>query len=291
MNLVEMRKLSWMIGIPSTGRGDLVSNNKGPLRFLPFDKYKNRVNIFIKESENDSYKTEYTKVLCQPKESSDSIAKQQIIEYAVHEGMEYVFLVDDDIVLSHRRTDDLTKFKSNLDVPGKTEELIETCLRICGPEFPIVHPRFRFHANTAKYRYEFNCPGVCFVCLHIPTLIENHFDYLGNGPLMGDRFLHHSLLEKGMRSVALGQFTVDDGGPLRKGGCSEYRTTKLQSECAIRLAKRFPDTIRLKVKHTKGWKETRYDCVQFFKKYLKKGDPVYMPKAEMEANWSKKYGD
>lgn len=245
--------------------------------------------LFVRHCEYDSYiahgaSPEHTYGV------SDNISiaekRQWMLAFAQVHGMEYIFMADDDLLLDHRRDDVYSKFKANYENPVKNDELLEVCLRICGPKYPMVHPRIRFHADTAKYRYEKNCAAIRFTCLHVPTLAKHGIRYDGlGGDVMEDRYVHHSLLSLGYRTIALGRFCAGDYGSNRAGGCSETRTAANHSKSAQLLHDQFPDTVKLKAKNNGNWDAPRLDCIQYLKKYLDKGEAKFVPKSEIEEGW------
>lgn len=279
-------KKKWMIGVASRGRSSFLTlPMKGVWRYFFPDH--NHLVLFVRDCEVKDYiKGPFLPNIYSVSNNVMIADKRQIIlEYAQLMGYEYLFMADDDLLLDHRRDDDYSKFKANYEVPEKNSELIETCLRICGPKYPIVHPRIRFHADTAKYRYEKNSPAIRFVCYHVPTLTKEGIKCNGLGhPVMEDRYVQNMLLSKGYVTIALGQFCVGDYGTGRKGGCSETRTPANHNSSARALVRQFPN-VKLKVKSNGLWDEPRYDCIQYLKKYLDPGELPYVPKEEMEEGW------
>jgi len=285
-NIASTEK-SWMIGVASRGRSDFLNlPRKGTWRY--FSPNHNHLRLFLRESEVEFYVSasiDPIRIISVPDDTMIADKRQRILKYANDKGFEYLFMADDDLLLDHRRQDDKTKFRANYEVPGKTEEMIETCLRICGPKYPIVHPRIRFHADTAKYRYEKNSPAIRFTCLHVPTFFKEGIQANGLGErFMFDRYLQNSILSRGYVTIALGQFCVGDYGTGKKGGCEEIRDPATHSASAKAMVRLFPN-VRLKAKNNGSWAETRYDCIQYLKRYISKGELNYVPKEEMEKDW------
>ena len=286
MKLIASTKKKWMIGVASRGRPNFLSLPfKGTWRY--FNPEHEHLVLFVRQCEKADYMNgpSNPNIYIVSNETMIADKRQMILDYAQRSGYEYLFMADDDLLLDHRRDDDYSKFKANYEVPEKNNDLIETCLRICGPKYPIVNPRIRFHADTAKYRYEKNSPAIRFVCYHVPTLTKEGIRCNGLGErFMFDRYIQNTMLSKGYRTIALGQFCVGDYGTGKKGGCEEIRNPKTHSDSAKAMVKLFPN-VKLKVKTNGLWDEPRYDCIQYLKKYLDPGELPYVPKEEMEEGW------
>ena len=278
---------SFRIGVPSFRREYLLIENKGIWRYIrpdmPYVRIytgSDEVNSYI-DAGADPYGITET-----PPGSSLAFKRQVMLEEANMDGIEYLFGAEDDIILDYRRSDIKTKFYPVHTKEGKFLELIETSIKICGPKYPMVHPRLRFHADSAKYRYEKNSPAIRFVCFHVPTLMKHGITFNGLGRrYMSDRYIQHSVNSLGLVSIAFGNFVVGDRGTGTKGGCKELRTAEEHSESAREMKRRFPDNIKLKFKNNGNWNEPRVDCIQYLKKYLDKGELQYVPKEIMEEGW------
>ena len=295
MKHIACTEKSWAICVPSRGRADFFRDCTGVVPYLPWkDKDQDIKNpgpyVFVRGSELENYRYFVNEdfLVAVPDHFNIAQKRQFMLEWASSCNLEYIFQIDDDVRLDYRRTDDRTKFLTCAWNAEKLWDLFETCLRICGEKFPMVHPRTRMFANEAKFRYEKNTSAIRCVCLHVPTVYA-HGSYTGlyekyGAIYMSDRYMQHTLMSKGFVTIALGQFCSGDNGTNVKGGCSLDRTVELQSASAIALAKEFPN-VSLRSKNNGNWSEHRYDVTQRFKAYLPKGTKNYVPKEEMEKDW------
>lgn len=267
---------NYMIGVPSRERSHKITEGHFYKNFSEAET----INYFVREEEVHIYESEGLKVV--PVNNNFHIAQKRklIFQVAYAKGFEYVFIADDDIKIDVRREDIKTRFRpmEKIDVPA----FINLHLKVCGEKYPLVHPILRMHADKKKYMYEKNVPAIRFVCYHIPTFIREGIQIDGlSTPFMSDRYAQLSILSKGYSSIALAKYCVDDSGTNAKGGCSIYRTPKLQSEAAKRLQQCFPNNVSLKVKQDGKWNEPRLDCTIQWKKFLKKDELPYIPKEEI----------
>jgi hypothetical protein len=108
---------------------------------------------------------------------------------------------------------------------------------------------------------------------HAPTLKELgvRFDRL---PVMEDFDVALQLLRKGFPSATLNRWCQDQGASNAPGGCSSYRSLKVQSKGARGLAKLHPDYVTVVQKEAKGGGEwaVREDVRVQWKKAFEQGE-------------------
>jgi hypothetical protein len=90
----------------------------------------------------------------------------------------------------------------------------------------------------------------------------------GRLPVMEDFDLTLQMLRKGLPNAMIYRWCWNQGGSNLPGGCSQYRTTAMQSQAAERLAELHPGFVKVVKKQTKNWQgmEERTDVVVYWSK-------------------------
>lgn len=293
----ELSKENYLIAIPSRERTDLIKSCRGIWKYLyPYDQRYPVILAIRGEEERDYFnamlelepesKLDPNPVLMCTESENMNIAKtrQLILEHADDNGIEYLFMIDDDVVISYRDESLSSKYGSKVEPfierDGFNKLLLES-IRLCGPEYPMVGLPLRFGSVSRKYTFEKNSTIIRFVCLHVPTLMKEGISYTGlDGGVMEDYFVQLSLLEKGYKTMTNCRYAIDDYGTGKPGGCSSTRTKTVHDDSAIKLARRFEGRVQLKSKRTTFWQEERLDCSFQPKGFLPSGEAVYVPVLE-----------
>jgi len=89
-------------------------------------------------------------------------------------------------------------------------------------------------------------------------LLDHEGVKFGRMPLMEDFDITLQLLRKGFSNAVLYNFCWNQRGSNAEGGCSTYRTAKMQAEAAYRLQEFHPDYVKIVTKEAKStWKGMR----------------------------------
>ena len=280
------------IFIPSRERTDLMRDRRGAWKLFNPTSCNYPVKVVVRDIEEADYLqasglSEFSPdqlglgVTTTPSVNMDIAKTRQLIVEEAHErGLEYLFMLDDDVVLSYRDESLSSKYGSRVEElfarDGLNQCLLE-CLKMCGPEYPMVGLPLRFGSVSRKYMFEKNSTIIRFVCLHVPTLMKEGVSYTGlGGGVMEDYYVQLSLLSKGYRTMTNCRFAIDDYGTGKPGGCSTTRSVEVHNESAELLAQKF-ECVDLKWKKTSFWPEERLDCGFKPKSFLPAGELPYIP--------------
>lgn len=198
-----------------------------------------------------------------------------IIEYAYNKGMEKIIILDDDLIFGtrlHHSSPSLRKTKQIEMVVlwEKMEKLLEEFVHVG------VSPRQmndKHFPHTIKYCMRQNAVhGIQ------PSVLMNEGIHYNDVSLMEDYYITLKLFEAGFPNAVIVDWTWDQRGASgAKGGCSLYRTPKLQEEASRELASIFPKYVKALQKETKtGWKgmKTRWDVRVQWRKCAKDSGAV-----------------
>lgn len=289
-NLIEFQKDNYAIIIPTRKRSSFIKEEKGTWKYT-----KNYANLFIiiREEEKGIYKKYFPveQIITVPDSVNISEKRQLAVASMRAIGIRKLVMLDDDLKLYVRSKNDKSKFLSaDTDI---FNEFIETSLRICSKEYPVVGPIRKHFSNAFMYRYGKSGAILKASTYHLPTLSAENIRFDGlNSPYNEDMFVQHSLLEKGYRPILLGQYACTDFGTNYRGGCEDYgRNNDTFSESKRLLADRFPNVKERHVPDKSCSSGVRIENMNLWNKYFTKEEKPYIPKEIMEADWSKKYGD
>lgn len=262
--MIYLGEYSYLIGIPSRSRTHLIEKHMGIHKLI--DTERHNAKLFVRHVEASSYRA-ITKIPVVPVPDSYKICdkRQAMFDYCMDEGIEYLFIIDDDVVLYHRDESLPSKYKCELEAILANDsftKLLKESMTLCGKEFPAVGIPLKQGSQGKNTSFEVNSPIIRFVCYHVPTLQEADIQIDGLKTMfMSDRYVQLSLMEKGYKTLSNCRYAIDDRGTGKPGGCQDTRTVELQSEAARKLQATFPECVELKVKEGEGtWKEQRLDC-------------------------------
>ncbi len=109
----------------------------------------------------------------------------------------------------------------------------------------------RLFANN-RQRLDFNTRQLRALCYDADVLAKEKIKF--RIPVMEDFDVQLQLLKRGYKSVQYNQLTQEQRGSNEAGGCSTYRTHKVQAAAAHELARLHPDCVKVVQKElTKGW--------------------------------------
>jgi len=291
----NLEKNNYIICIPSRGRSHFINKRQGVWKYLfnpPFDKYNYPLHLFVTKDEEEVYKNSidnidstYSKfILIYTVDKNMSIAdkRQYMYSVAVDLDKEFLFIIDDDIVLYMRDETVSSNYRSKFDVVKHKDiwnRVLLESICLCNPKYPITGLPLKQSSNSAKYTFEKNKQLLHMQCYHVPTIIKESINHNDLGTMfMSDRYIQMEMMSRGYNTLANYRFCIDDTGTNTKGGCSITRNPKEQSDSAIELHKRFPGIVKLKTKYDGHWREPRLDCNIFLKKFLKKDEEHFLPK-------------
>lgn len=282
---------NYHIFVPSRNRSSLIEKRGGVWKYLGRDSYP--VTVIVRQEEEEKYSKEVesripeydVRVSSVPNKFMIVNKRQRMLDLAIEDGVEYMFILDDDICLYYRDEELSSKYTSKEEEFLKRDSfnnILYESMKLCSEEFPIVGLPLKQGSFNLKYTFPKNIPIIRFVCYHVPTLIKENVRMDGLGTtFMSDRYAHLSLLEKGYASLSNCRWCVGDHGTGYKGGCADTRTAELQGEAAKALSKRFgEDRVSLKWKEDGVWGVRRLDCRIEWKKFLPVGSLSYLPKEE-----------
>ena len=164
----------------------------------------------------------------------------------------YVWMMDDDLKFRCRRTEGdvrLTNCKRK-DLRMLLRTLEDT---LHSERIPIVGVSTVFGNNRIETSYTECCRVTRCYCVN-----KRIFDKVGasfavfEGFVMEDFHVILCFLENGYIDRCIYTFAQEDAGSNAKGGCSEYRTSKVQERSAFTLAELHPKSVTIQRKTTKG---------------------------------------
>ena len=183
-----------------------------------------------------------------------------IVEYAHNKGIEKIIILDDDLIFGtrlHHSSPSLRKTKQIEMVVlwEQMEDLLEKFVHVG------VSPR-QMNDKHFPHRKKF-CMRQNAVHGIKPSVLIDEEIYYNEVDLMEDYYVTLRLFEQGFPNAVIVDWTWDQRGASgAEGGCSNYRTPKLQEEASHKLASLFPRYVKALQKETKtGWKgmKTRWD--------------------------------
>lgn len=277
---------NYRVAIPSRGRWESIEKGTGVWRYIFSSSQK--VSVYVREEECPQYtkvidnhkNRDQFKLVVIPNEYNIADKRSRITEDAKEDGIEKLFIIDDDVSFSYRDNSIASKYRSQIDMFRSKHGfsfLIAYLLKMTSEHYPMTGLPLRQGSNNKEYCLEKNSQIIRLACYHVPTLKKEGIRADGLGqPYMSDRFVQLELLSRGYTTLSLNCFAVDDGGTGKAGGCSIDRTPKLQSRSAKAMVEHFKENIELVVKTNGDWKGVkRYDCKIAWKKFLQSGADKY----------------
>jgi len=265
--------MSRAIYIPSAGR----ANRQHTFQRIP-DEFKDITNVVVPMSEWKAYERTVGKahLLGCPTTGIGS-TRQWILE---NTEADYVLMLDDDMYFYHRKAKGDWHLATN-DAEDNVRMLARLFRLMEDKNY--AHVGMATRTEAARYLCGIRtCTRVNNVhgfdvkkVLHAQRKFDCRFDKL---KLMEDFHFTLTMLEHGYANALLLDYVWNQPGSNTDGGCSAYRTAKLQAECAHALAALHPKTVTVvtkKVKGTGSWKDMteRTDVrIQWKQAYLQSGN-------------------
>lgn len=278
-----LQKENYMIGISSREREFLIEKHGGLWRYL--DKAY-PVTMVVRNVEKESYQQALSdnyptvKLITGSDVSSLPDKRKILLQEAHQRGVEYLFMIDDDVALYFRDESLSSKYTSraeDFDKMDAFDRILYESICLCDDIYPMVGLPLKQGSFNLKYTFPKNTPIIRFMCFHVPTLIKEKVDMTGLGTVnMSDRYVQLSLLEKGYATISNCRWCVGDPGTGYRGGCEKTRTVDTHNESAQALTRRFPKAVALKWKENGLWSERRLDCSIDWKYYLKEDEPRFV---------------
>lgn len=234
------------IFIPSRGRAGAVRT----LQAIPLC-YRAQTHIVITRGELSAYREAHPGFsVLEAAPGVDTIGKKRdwIIEHAFRRNIDYVIMLDDDLVFATRRVDNTALFKANTAADNKRmfKSLIQTLKR-----YAHVGILDKFGANRQPPGVLFNTRMMRVLAYDVAVLRELKFKFAACD-LMCDFDATLTLLRAGYANVVLSDYAQDHGSSNAKGGCSLYRTDERQAQAALKLHAAHPDFVKVVTKETKS---------------------------------------
>ena len=158
-----------------------------------------------------------------------------------------VVMMDDDLRFFRRRLDDRTKFEdayeNDLD---NMLSAIEHHLK----DYPLVGVCASEGGNRYPDQFYYNGRLLRVLAYDTIVLATQDIDFR-TLPVMEDFYVALSLLTRGYENLMLSDWCHNQRGSNERGGCSQYRTMKMQRDAALMLKQYFPKFVTVVKKKTK----------------------------------------
>ncbi len=184
-------------------------------------------------------------------------------EYLVNNYGPKICMLDDDIVFATRRDDEPTKF-----VPSSMQDIVNL---FRGIEEELDHHahvgvshREGANRNTEPHLYN---SRYMRILAYRTDILRKECEY-GRVVVMEDFDINLQLLKKGYKSILINNYVHNQGGSDTSGGCSTFRTPKVQTETAYEMARLHDPFVKAVKKQTKtSWGGgERTDVIIYWKK-------------------------
>ena len=193
-------------------------------------------------------------------------------QWCIDQEPKKCIMLDDDLRFAMRREDEPTKFEKG----NPTNDQLETafgCLHELLDGYSHVGMATREGGNRNINPLDHNTRLLRILGYRTDIMREHNirFDQI---PVMEDFYVSLSLLTLGFENCKLNWMVQDQKGSGLDGGCSQYRTMKVQADAAHALHNRFPRFVTVVHKTTKtAWGGgTRTDVRIAWKKALQWGE-------------------
>lgn len=251
------------IYIPTAGRVD----RQKTLERLPPKIAKNVVLVCPPDEVKEHVRLGRNAVGC--KANGITLTRDFILDHAARKGQKYVLMLDDDLVFQIRR--------KNGRIENSTPDEVDAALAWMEKQFKegLAHASFgaRFlgynnpspmlEPGRAMYALGYNVPIVKRVGAKFGKGLEWN-------STMEDFNITLQLITKGYTNRVSLLYRITPGPSNAKGGCSRWRTTARQTDSAKRLAKMFPDIVKIRPKKEwQGMDEGMMDVTVYWQKALK----------------------
>jgi hypothetical protein len=233
------------IYIPTKGRPDSQitwDNLKG------LQKY---TSLVIPKSELKQHKKYNRKIITHNVDGIGS-TRQFIVDYALKHKQEKIVMLDDDLIFSIRS--DPSKWNLR---PVFGKELLMVFTRFSkllnNYAHATISPRFMNNVHYPLTQKEITPQRAVHGIK--PEILKHHNIRYDHIELMEDHFVTLSLFTKGYPNCMITDAAWDQKGVSNAdGGCSSYRSAKLQEKVSNKLKKSFPNFVSVVKKKTKtGW--------------------------------------
>ena len=229
------------IYIPSRGRSKVI--NKGIVTQLP-DTFP--IYLVVPSEELEEYgevAPDYIKVIsC--KVEGIAATRQWIMENAEES---FIMYMSDDVEISHRNHEGKLRPSSVEDVSSMLNQFVEL-LHVHGYTHVGVSQRAFNHSTTEPY-IEIGRMNDVYAYRRKDVLASGaRFDNL---EVMEDFDVTLTLLEMGFPNIVFYNYAWSQRKSGESGGCSSYRTWKMQRKAAFKLAERHPGCVRIVTKKSK----------------------------------------
>lgn len=182
-------------------------------------------------------------VLVHAVENKVSEVRDHAIAFAMGQGYERLWLLDDDLLFSYR---DWSSNRLPRLEPERIVEVRDHLETLCTDSYPMAGLRHRMFAHSCKSPLEYNKRILWTPMLHLPTFQANNWQYKWEGDFMEDFRLQCNIVKDGYCTVTTNSYVADDAlGAWRSGGCNEYRNNAGRNKAATLLQQQYPNYITL----------------------------------------------
>jgi hypothetical protein len=245
------------IVIPSRGRFNLKLTT---LDYIP-KSLRSVTCVMVSKNEYQRYlnnkdiKEKEIKVVVCSKNGISEVRQYIITNYASHEKVNCVIMLDDDMAFYKRNFIDFKLRKASLT---EMRNLLVRMYKIsmkkgyfaCGLSA-------RQGNNRMREPIRFVGRMMNAYAINIPTLRKNNVRF-NEVEVMEDFQVTLSMLKLGYRNAVIYDHCWNQLGSGRQGGCSEYRDEAMQNKAALYLFSKFPDEVKIvKKKSSSGWKDMK----------------------------------
>jgi len=198
-------------------------------------------------------------VLSCPEKGIANTRQWIIDQHDTDERGDILWMMDDDLRFSARRTDDPRKFTKMepesaefLDMVAKMDDMMQ--------RVPLGSVATRSGANRVTSQYRMNARIFDTWAINV-SVAREHGIQVNRQEFMEDFDTTLQFLTKGFHTLSLNMFVCDDTGPNIQGGCGVYRDSAGQELAALQLAATWPGYV--KTEERPAWDgmdgETRLD--------------------------------
>ena len=256
-----------LIAIPSHQRWKMFE--KGTISYIPKNLY-GQTCIVVGEDEADEYHEvvpEGVTVFC-PNTKGIAQTRQWIMEKTIELGYKYVLYLSDDLSFSYRNEEEKLKPAKKSHFVKMIDQLYDWLKQ--GYVHVGVSQRAFNHTTTGPYT---EITRMNDVYAYEAAKVLEHGACFDNLPVMEDFDVTLTLLKKGEPNIVTHEYAWSQRKSGEEGGCSEYRTWKMQRDAAFALSNRHPGLVKVLTKKSKSqWEgvgSTRVDVNIYWKKAYK----------------------
>lgn len=265
----------YMIAIPSYRRAEYLLNRVNTLDHME-PRELGRTWLCVCEEEIEGYVPVAEKYGCGIQElcleEFDGIpeTRDAIFEIAWLRKKKFLIMIDDDIDFAYKPNS-----KTYITMTGNDRmyfaPMIACMLQTCSPKIPVVGITARQFSQNKTELIDYTSRIIQVYCWHMRTILCEEISFSkAEMPFMTDYYVILDLLTRGYKNAVLNRWSRDDTTQA-PGGCAETRTAEIQSECAKKLAHRFPEVVHPYYKTSGTWDEPRINVRVAWKKAYKLG--------------------